>query len=46
MSFWTEQDVLEYLRLTGIPYASIYGDIPLPSRPHKFSLAHVLPLRA
>lgn len=27
MSFWTEQDVLEYLRLTGIPYASIYGDI-------------------
>ena len=27
LSFWTEQDVLEYLRLTGIPYASIYGDI-------------------
>ncbi len=27
MSFWREQDVLEYLRLTGIPYASIYGDI-------------------
>ena len=27
MSFWTEQDVLEYLRLTGIPYDSIYGDI-------------------
>ena len=27
MSFWLEQDVLEYLRLTGIPYASIYGDI-------------------
>lgn len=27
MSFWLEQDVLSYLRLTGIPYASIYGDI-------------------
>ena len=27
MSFWTEQDVLAYLRMTGIPYASIYGEI-------------------
>jgi 3'-phosphoadenosine 5'-phosphosulfate sulfotransferase (PAPS reductase)/FAD synthetase len=27
LAFWLEQDVLEYLRLTGIPYASIYGDI-------------------
>ena len=27
MSFWLERDVLEYLRLTGIPYAPIYGDI-------------------
>lgn len=27
MSFWTEQDVLQYLHMTGIPYASIYGDI-------------------
>ena len=28
MSFWTEQDVLQYLRMTKIPYASsIYGDI-------------------
>lgn len=27
MSFWTEQDVLQYLRMTGLPYASIYGDI-------------------
>ena len=28
MSFWTEQDVLQYLKMTGIPYASaIYGDI-------------------
>ena len=27
MSFWTEQDVLEYLYVYEIPYASIYGDI-------------------
>lgn len=27
MSFWTEQDVLEYLRLSNLPYASVYGDI-------------------
>lgn len=27
LSFWTEQDALQYLRMTGIPYASIYGDI-------------------
>lgn len=27
MSFWTEQDVLQYLKMTGIPYASVYGEI-------------------
>ena len=27
MSFWTEQDVLEYISLTGIPYAPVYGEI-------------------
>lgn len=27
MSFWTEQDVLQYLKQTKIPYASVYGDI-------------------
>lgn len=27
MSFWTEQDVLEYIKTYGIPYADIYGDI-------------------
>jgi hypothetical protein len=27
MSFWTEQDVLEYLYTRQIPYASVYGDI-------------------
>jgi 3'-phosphoadenosine 5'-phosphosulfate sulfotransferase (PAPS reductase)/FAD synthetase len=27
MSFWNKQNVLEYLLLTGIPYAGIYGEI-------------------
>lgn len=27
MSFWTEQDVLEYLYTYQIPYASVYGEI-------------------
>lgn len=27
MSFWTEQDVLQYLKEYNIPYASVYGDI-------------------
>lgn len=27
MSFWTEQNVLAYLKMTGISYASVYGEI-------------------
>lgn len=27
MAFWTEQDVLAYLKITKIPYCSVYGDI-------------------
>ena len=27
MSFWNNQDVLQYIRFTGIPIASVYGDI-------------------
>lgn len=27
MSFWTEQDVLEYIYTRKIPYAPVYGDI-------------------
>lgn len=27
LSFWTEQDILEYLRRYNLPYASVYGDI-------------------
>jgi len=27
LSFWTEQDILSYLKMIRLPYASIYGDI-------------------
>ena len=27
LSFWNKQNILEYIQLTGIPYARIYGDI-------------------
>ena len=27
MSFWTEQDVLLYIKKFSLPYASVYGDI-------------------
>lgn len=27
LAFWTEQDILRYLQITGLPYAPIYGDI-------------------
>lgn len=27
MSFWTEQDVLQYIKENGLPIASVYGDI-------------------
>ena len=27
LSFWTEQDILKYLKITGIPYCTVYGDI-------------------
>lgn len=29
MAFWTEQDVLQYLYETKIPYASVYGEIKI-----------------
>lgn len=27
LSFWTSQDILQYLKLTDIPYCSLYGEI-------------------
>lgn len=33
MSFWTEQDVLHYLKKYDVPYCSVYGDIVLDENP-------------
>jgi len=27
LSFWTEQDILQYIQDKNLPYASVYGDI-------------------
>lgn len=27
MAFWTEQDVLKYIKINNLPYCSVYGDI-------------------
>ena len=31
LSFWTEQDILHYLKKYNVPYCSVYGDIVLDS---------------
>lgn len=35
MSIWNKQNILEYIRLTGIPYSSIYGNIVADSKTGK-----------
>lgn len=35
ISFWTEQDVLKYLKDFNIPYASVYGDIIIEDNKYK-----------
>lgn len=32
MSFWTEQDVLHYIKKYNVPYCSVYGDIVLDEK--------------
>lgn len=38
MSFWTEQDVLRYIKLNDIPIASVYGDIVPAEEPDQIRL--------
>lgn len=33
MSFWTEQDILHYIKRFDIPYCSVYGDIVVDTNP-------------
>lgn len=37
MSFWTEQDVLHYLRDENIPYCSVYGEIVASDGEHDYA---------
>lgn len=32
LSFWTEQDILHYIKKFNVPYASVYGDIVIDDR--------------
>lgn len=32
MSFWTEQDILHYIKRFNVPYASVYGEIKKKSK--------------
>lgn len=38
MSFWTEQDVLWYIKEESLPYASVYGDIIYEEEPEQMRL--------
>lgn len=38
MSFWTEQDVLRYIREYEIPIASVYGDVVYEEQPEQMRL--------
>ena len=38
MSFWTEQDVLQYIKQNNIPMASVYGDIVYAEEPDQLRL--------
>jgi 3'-phosphoadenosine 5'-phosphosulfate sulfotransferase (PAPS reductase)/FAD synthetase len=38
MSFWTEQDVLQYIKQNNLPIASVYGDIVYAENPDQIRL--------
>lgn len=38
MSFWTEQDVLQYIKEYNIPIASVYGDVVYAENPEQMRL--------
>lgn len=38
MSFWTEQDVLQYIKKYNLPIASVYGDVVYSERPEQMRL--------
>lgn len=38
MSFWTEQDVLQYIKKYNLPIVSVYGDVVYSERPDQMKL--------
>ena len=38
MSFWTEQDVLQYIKQNNIPIASVYGEVVYANAPNQLRL--------
>ncbi|MBP3404737.1 MAG: phosphoadenosine phosphosulfate reductase family protein [Kiritimatiellae bacterium] len=34
LSFWTEQDILHYIKMFNVPYCSVYGDIVIDEPAH------------
>ena len=38
MSFWTEQDVLQYIKQKGIPIAPVYGEVVYATEPEQMRL--------
>ena len=41
MSFWTEQDVLQYIKKYNIPIASVYGDVVYETEPKQIRFEEV-----
>lgn len=38
MSFWTEQDVLQYIKQNNLPLASVYGDVVYKENPEQMRM--------
>ncbi len=43
MSFWTEQDVLQYIKTRNIPIASVYGEIEYAIEPEQMRWGELNP---
>lgn len=46
MAFWTEQDVLQYIKDNNIPIASVYGDIVYAEDPEQVRWSEAVPAMA
>ena len=44
LSFWTEQDVLHYIKKYDVPYCSVYGDIVIDGNPEFYGQLNAIDL--